>query len=269
MPNYLQRIITAVSMIIFMLAVLLVNEYSYLIGITLLCGVGLYEYITMVNKKDAKANPILFIGVGVAIFLIDYFVVKGDIAFKYLVLIIPLIATVFISQLFNKKADFITSLSMQVMGLVYIVLAFCMLNNLAFLNGEYDYSVILFIVGITAASDTGAYIVGVNFGKHPLAKSISPKKSIEGFIGGIITSALVAYIASLYFEFFTLLQFIVIAVCVAIIGTAGDLIESKIKRGVGVKDSSNLLPGHGGFLDRLDSMIFSIAFVYLVVALTQ
>ncbi len=114
-------------------------------------------------------------------------------------------------------------------------------------------------------NDTFAYIVGKSIGKHKLLEKISPKKTIEGFIGGIIFTVLASYIIAKYYiqikEVNTFI-WIIIALIVSIFGTIGDLIESKFKRIAGVKDSGKIMPGHGGVLDRLDSIIFAAPIVY-------
>ena len=113
-------------------------------------------------------------------------------------------------------------------------------------------------------NDTFAFIIGMNFGRHKLAPKISPKKTIEGFVGGVVFSIILGIILEQYYiqeEF----NWIIIALIASVFGTIGDLIESKLKREANLKDSSNLIPGHGGFLDRLDSFIFALPFIYLYI----
>ena len=113
-------------------------------------------------------------------------------------------------------------------------------------------------------NDTFAYLVGKNFGKHKLFPSVSPKKTIEGFIGGLLFSVICGILLGKYFIGVKHIYFwVVIAIIVSIFSTLGDLIESKLKRIAGVKDSGTIMPGHGGILDRLDSIIFVIPFINL------
>ncbi|MDO4880669.1 MAG: phosphatidate cytidylyltransferase [Capnocytophaga sp.] len=122
------------------------------------------------------------------------------------------------------------------------------------------------ILCIIWASDTFAYLSGKNFGKHKLFPSVSPKKTIEGFIGGLLGAVLVAICFSFY-SVKTIWEWGVIALLLVVFGTFGDLVESKFKRMAGVKDSGTILPGHGGILDRLDSLIFTAPFLYLFLSL--
>ena len=128
---------------------------------------------------------------------------------------------------------------------------------------------LLYLFVIIWASDSGAYFAGRICGRHKLAPSLSPKKTIEGAIGGIICAILLLYVVNLFlfaYEFITvpfrIYEVILFATVVAIIGIVGDLAESMLKRMVDVKDSGNILPGHGGILDRFDSIILSAPVVY-------
>ena len=113
------------------------------------------------------------------------------------------------------------------------------------------------------SNDTFAFLVGKNFGKTKLLERISPNKTVEGFFGGLIACFVTGYIIAQYFKELSVIQWIVIAGLVGIFGVLGDLIESMFKRQAGIKDSSNLIPGHGGFLDRFDSVIFAAPFIFI------
>ena len=111
-------------------------------------------------------------------------------------------------------------------------------------------------------NDTFAYLVGKLIGKHKLLERVSPKKTIEGFIGGIVFTILASVIISQFYTFFNVTLWIITGLIISVFGTLGDLVESKFKREAGIKDSGNIMPGHGGILDRLDSIIFVIPFLY-------
>ncbi len=121
------------------------------------------------------------------------------------------------------------------------------------------------ILSIIWVNDSFAFLVGKNFGKHKLFPSVSPKKTIEGLLGGLVFSLLTGFFISKYNSDFSTLNWLIIAVIVSIIGTIGDLVESKFKRQANIKDSGNIMPGHGGILDRLDSLLFAAPFVYLYI----
>ena len=112
-------------------------------------------------------------------------------------------------------------------------------------------------------NDSAAYLIGKNFGKQKLFPSISPKKTVEGFLGGLFFACVSSYFIFYYTETLTSTNWLILAIIVSVMGTFGDLIESKFKRQANVKDSGIIMPGHGGLLDRLDSIIFASPFIYL------
>lgn len=164
------------------------------------------------------------------------------------------------------------------MSQIYIALSFAMLNVLAYhsignegelSNYQVQYNPILplSIFIFTWINDTGAYCTGMLFGKHRLFERISPKKSWEGSIGGGVFSIIAAIVMAHYFPFMPISTWIGLALTVVIFGTLGDLTESLLKRTIGIKDSGNILPGHGGMLDRFDSTLMAVpaAVVYLYI----
>lgn len=150
----------------------------------------------------------------------------------------------------------------------YVVIIFYLIASLIFLTlipsytGDFTPELIVGVFVLIWVNDTFAYLVGKNFGKHKLFERISPKKTIEGFLGGFFFTALGSYLIYKTTGLLNLPTWLGIGVILSIFGTLGDLIQSKFKRQAGVKDSGNLMPGHGGMFDRLDSIIFSSPFVY-------
>lgn len=189
--------------------------------------------------------------------------------------ILLLIVTLFISikcllLLFNFKKEHIGVWSRYLFTLGYVILPFLILVKIPFSNNEYRPKIIISIFLLIWTNDTFAYIVGKTIGKHKLLEKISPKKTIEGFLGGMLFTILVGYLISRYYfqpkpEYAdtSVLIWTVSAAIISIFSTLGDLIESKFKRIAGVKDSGKIMPGHGGILDRLDSIIFVTPFVFL------
>ena len=129
-------------------------------------------------------------------------------------------------------------------------------------TNEYSFQIILGFFIMLWTNDTGAYLAGRFFGKHKLFERISPKKTWEGSFGGGLLTLAAAYILSLFFTNLDLTNWIVISILVAIFGGLGDLVESMLKRSLNIKDSGNILPGHGGILDRFDGLLISITFIY-------
>ncbi|WP_396169595.1 phosphatidate cytidylyltransferase [Flavobacterium sp.] len=162
----------------------------------------------------------------------------------------------------------ISSKSLYLLG--YIILPFIFITKISFGIKDYNPKIIIGLFIIIWTNDTFAFIVGKSIGKNKLFERISPKKTIEGFIGGIIFAILAGYLISKYyikaspeFSSTSIMIWVTIALIVGIMGTIGDLIESKFKRIAGVKDSGKIMPGHGGILDRLDSVIFVAPIIFL------
>ena len=165
-----------------------------------------------------------------------------------------------------KKIDPINYRTKSFLGLIYITLPIALLIILRTGSSNTQPDSILKVIpcGIIFSiwiNDTMAYIVGSFIGKNPLSK-ISPKKTWEGTIGGIILCVVVISLIGYFTDYYTLMDWIVISLCAAVFGTLGDLLESKLKRMAAVKDSGTLMPGHGGFLDRFDSLLIAIPFVF-------
>lgn len=164
--------------------------------------------------------------------------------------------------------DAVMQSALLIMGTLYIGLTLsCLLLTRALPDGEF---LVFFVVVVTWAGDTGAYILGKTMGRRPLAPVISPKKTVEGFLGGIILALVVAVVSRLWFlPSVTLMDAAVLAILLTAAGLLGDLAESAVKRSVNQKDSGSLIPGHGGMLDRLDSLLFTAPCFYYYVTFVK
>jgi len=148
--------------------------------------------------------------------------------------------------------------------LCHITLSLFFLFQLPILNNSYEPTYILFLLIIVWTSDSAGYFFGIKYGKRKLMKSISPKKTIEGLVASLFFSMMISLIFGYIIDYKNLIEIVVIGFLVSVFGSAGDLIESKFKRQSGMKDSGNLLKSHGGIYDRLDSLIFTAPFIYLL-----
>lgn len=202
----------------------------------------------------------------------NYYIIQNA-YIEYTLLTIALIVSfMLVSMLFtrndeNKDIDLV---SKWILLVGYIILPFICITKIPIGNDGYNQKIILSIFILIWTNDTFAYIVGKSIGKHKLLEKISPKKTIEGFLGGMIFSIIAGVLISKYYfipkphyQKTSIIIWSVIAILVSVFGTVGDLIESKFKRQAGVKDSGKIMPGHGGILDRLDSLIFVAPFVFL------
>lgn len=170
----------------------------------------------------------------------------------------------FIYQVLNAKVNLTSSkLGHYLLALAYISIPFTLLTQIPFINDNYHPHIIIGFFILIWINDSFAYLVGSNLGRTKLYEKISPNKTVEGAIGGLLAAIIAAYFISIYFTSLSYLNWTIIALITVIFGVLGDLMESKFKREAGVKDSGNLIPGHGGFLDRLDSVIFAAPFVYV------
>jgi len=155
-----------------------------------------------------------------------------------------------------EKRKYFTTIFFLITSIVFLTLIPCY-------NTEYDAIIIVTPLLMIWTNDTFAYLVGKNFGKHKLLERISPKKTIEGFVGGMIFTLITGYIISIFHTTLSIPVWLIMSIIMSIFGTLGDLIQSKFKRQAGVKDSGSIMPGHGGIFDRLDSIIFASPFLYL------
>ena len=146
----------------------------------------------------------------------------------------------------------------------FFIVQLFVFNNSFYSNTNFDPSPILVLFILTWVFDTFAYIIGSNLGRHKIISRISPKKSWEGFVGGMAFTLLSVYFIKQFFDIFSINFLLLLAFVIPFTATLGDLIESFFKREAGVKDSGNLIPGHGGFLDRMDALMISIPALYIL-----
>ncbi|MFA7677525.1 MAG: phosphatidate cytidylyltransferase [Candidatus Omnitrophota bacterium] len=243
--------------------------YYPLCGIfaSLLIFIGLYEFFYMVEKKGVRMFKPLGLLVGLLIPITIYFRFSVKEGWQFLFAVLGLFV-LFLLELTKKDThQSVLSISATVFGVIYISWCFSFLIRIrqlpegAMLTG--------FLILVTKSSDIGAYLWGKNFGKTLLIKRISPKKSLEGSIGGFFTSLGVGLIFSLFIGSITFWEKFFLIIILAIIAQLGDLFESLIKRDCQVKDSGKLLPGMGGILDVIDSLIFTAPTFYLYLTMMR
>ena len=232
------------------------NELLFDILFGLIAVLGIHEFNHLMSAEGRNIEKSLDAVGGLLLFLVPVIWVIGGSTLGIGLYLAYLVARLVV-QLYIKQGNPLTSLSASLMGQVYVALPLSILSSLYHFVGQY---MVLAMFAFIWISDTGAYMVGCLIGKHRLFERISPKKSWEGFFGGLGLSIIIAALAARFIpDGYVLLsgyaQWILFAVLVTIFSTWGDLCESLIKRTVGVKDSGKLIPGHGGILDRIDSLL--------------
>ncbi|MDH3323338.1 MAG: phosphatidate cytidylyltransferase [Flavobacteriaceae bacterium] len=232
----------------------------------------LYEFIKIIELKSVYPYILAIASFSLAIVSNNNLIVfEGDLSEKINVSIITIVVYFsLITALVSSRKVAIQYLGRIFLSFIYIIIPFSLLIKIPYLNMEhaFDTSVILGIFILIWSNDVFAFLIGKNFGKHKLIERVSPNKTIEGFLGGFLFTFVAGYFVSQYCLSIQTIHWFSIAIIVSIFGVLGDLIESMFKRQAHLKDSSNFIPGHGGFLDRLDSIIFAIPFIYIYLYLT-
>lgn len=188
-------------------------------------------------------------------------------AIKILQVITIFVQLFLIKDLFSEKTIPLFESKRFILTTFYLTSAFIFLILIANHNKQFTPLLLLGVFILIWVNDTGAYLVGKNFGKQKLFPSISPKKTVEGFLGGLFFACIASYFIATFTGTLDFTNWLILSIIASVCGTLGDLIESKFKRQAGVKDSGIIMPGHGGLLDRLDSIIFAAPFFYLFLRL--
>lgn len=277
MKKLLTRAITgSIYVAIIVIPLLLGNTYLFLGVFTLFTILGINEFHNLVTDKTIpKADRSLLKAldiVGGAALFVSLYCSHTEQNFKEVLLLPSLIYFVarMIVQLYIKSGNPLRCLALSMLGITYVALPLALLNTVYF---DYSPRILLAAFIFIWVNDTGAFCVGSMLGKHRLFERISPKKSWEGFWGGMLFCVVTAFIFYFSNEFFNgpdLVVWIGFGIIVSVFATWGDLCESLIKRTLNVKDSGNLLPGHGGILDRIDSLLIvspSILIYFMIIGI--
>ena len=271
--NELQkRIFTGLFGAIGFSAAIIWNEWSYFVLFFLLCLLIMLEFYKLL-KLDGNA-PLRTFGVinGLFIFTLSFLIQKFDLDGRLYSLIFVGLAAVFFFKLYDAKPATkkpFTDIAFTFLGIIYIAFPLSLFNLAVFSDSGYNYQIVLGTLIILWASDVGAYFAGKSLGKHKLFKRVSPKKTWEGSIGGLVLALLIAVGLSYIFTSFTLIYWLIMACIIVVVGSYGDLFESLFKRSIAIKDSGNVLPGHGGFLDRFDGFLFVAPFVAVFITVAS
>lgn len=260
--NLTQRLITGILGSAAVITGVCYSEWTYFTLFFVLCGLSMREFYKLVGLDGMVPQRSLGIAIGLLIFALTFFVEQKTADPKFFFLVFPLASIVFMVKLYKKlERKPFTNIAFTFLGIFYIAMPLSLLNIAAYDDGKYNFEIILGSLLILWASDTGAYFAGTRFGKRKLFERISPKKSWEGFFGGAALAFVITFIFTQYFHHLDNYQWYIIAVLIIVGGTFGDLVESLLKRSIEIKDSGDVLPGHGGFLDRFDGLLISAPFI--------
>jgi len=227
--------------------------------------ISLYEFSNLIKLKSFIQYLIFLIIYGGFWYMCvqNSNIVGSDETIQILLVITIFVNLILIKDLFTSKKIPLFESKRYIATTFYLTSGFVFMLLIA--NFENKFTPLLLLGGFILiwVNDSFAYLVGKNFGKQKLFPSISPKKTVEGFLGGLFFACISSYFIATYTNTLGFTPWLILAIIVSVLGTFGDLIESKFKRQAGVKDSGTIMPGHGGLLDRLDSIIFAAPFIYL------
>ena len=259
MNESITRTLSGIVYIVLLITATLYSQISFIVLFGVFMLLATLEFCNLVNLN--KIQALLIAAIFMAFTLFGQNTFFNNMLLNSAALFVALLL---IYDLFKKgpvaRKDNIHNI---VMLTGYVIIPFVLLVKYPFFNDIFNPYLIIGAFIIIWINDTFAYIVGKTMGRTKLFERISPKKTVEGFIGGMLFAILGGYILSIYYDFQSATIWIISAIILVIFGTLGDLVESRFKRNAGVKDSGKIMPGHGGILDRLDSIIFAIPFLFL------
>lgn len=269
------RILTAIVALPILIASIILPSYVpatvwvFVVIAALALGAGLFEFYSLTKKLELKADAsIAYLGAA-ALMVAFIFDAPAKAPDLLIATVAGFIIVVLISQTFRFQVDFtkmLTGVGVTILGVLYVAFlgGFLISTRVGFENHPYLSTHLLgYFFLVIMGADTGAYFAGKAFGKHKLVPKISPGKTVEGLIGGLVAAGAFAALAT--FWFFPELPYkwsVPLAMIMAAVSVLGDLAESAMKRGSGTKDAAKILPGHGGLLDRLDSLLFNAPILY-------
>jgi len=255
------RTITGIVLVIVMLTAIIASQYSFaLLFLVILIG-GITEFANLFKDSKVKPNKVLSYLISAVIFSASFLIAKGILEEKFLFSFFPLLLIIIAAELYRKKLKPLENIAATIFSIAYLAIPISLISFLVFpefIGGNtYTPKLLIALFVLIWVYDSGAYLVGVSIGKHRLFERISPLKSWEGAVGGTLTALLAAYFISGFIPEIELRHWFAIGFLTVVSSTFGDLSESMFKRYFGIKDSGNILPGHGGILDRYDSLFFA------------
>ena len=267
MNNLAQRVISGLIGSAILIGATVYSSHTFFITYLLISVFMQNEYNrhVTVNKYVSQYAAMIL---NITFSSLSYLFMIGYLQEDYLFLIFPFSLIILITALYDKAEMAFQTSSNLIFALIYVALPFILFMKIPFMaDGKFMYSIPLGVMLFLWAGDSGAYFVGKSIGRTKLFERISPKKTWEGTIGGLLSSLLLAFIVSKLFNHLPFKEWAMIATITFVFGAFGDLVESLFKRNIGIKDSGRLIPGHGGFLDRFDGLLLAAPMVYIYLKL--
>ena len=278
MKNLMVRTLSGLVLVAVFVGAVLGSQWSFGALLLLILVGGQTEFYKLARETGLSPQRWMGLAVGVLLFALNFIVFRqfsrsvtdeADGAVLYLLLYIGLLLpTLFVCELFRRSATPLANLGATLLGVLYVAVPLSLLLYVPVLAGDgvWRPETVLCYIFIIWANDVFAYLVGMTFGRHRLCERLSPKKSWEGFFGGL-AGAVVTGLAAAYALDANYWVWGGLALVASLSGVAGDLVESMFKREAGVKDSGQVIPGHGGVLDRFDALLLSAPYVFLYLLL--
>ena len=259
----MQRVATAVILLpLVLLAIFYLPVSLFLLLIDLLLGLSVFELLRILARYEVEAYWFTF---PLALLLPWVWTYSPDWVLNYLVISSLICMGHSVFQTHKMKLGFL-SLSGNLLAILYISVPLSIAGSLQ----SHQKLELLLVLSVIWAGDIGAFLVGRKWGRHKVTSRVSPHKSLEGYVAGLLSSLFTATALGGYlFPTWPTAHLVLTGVFLGLVGTVGDLFESMLKRGAGIKDSSTLLPGHGGVLDRIDSLLFALPAYYTLLVLVR
>jgi phosphatidate cytidylyltransferase len=275
MNNFIQRVFTGLILVMVIFYLIIYGPLSFILLMLAINILGLLEFYRLFNSYTTLPRNIMGVILSAGILITCILVISGKGNWRVLLVNIPLVFGIFITELYLKSKNPFQNLAFIFLGILCITIPLCFFMALTVLptspgiypSGYYPY-VVLGYFFILWSNDSGAYFAGKYLGKRPLFLRLSPGKTWTGSLGGTICALTVAFFLPGIFSTLSRIEWLSIALIIIVTGTYGDLIKSMMKRSLGVKDSGTILPGHGGILDRFDTLLGSAPFVFCYLSLT-
>lgn len=269
MKNLYTRTITGIIFVAVIIGSMILHPLAFAAVIFIILIIAFVEFYKLGNYGEIIPQLALGTITGSITFMLLVLAGMGIIQLKYLAIIPVLLLIPFVAELFRDKPSAFQNIAFTVFPVFYLSIPFAamvLLMSPLVIAGFPSWHILFSLFIIIWANDTFAYLTGMWLGKHKFFERISPKKTWEGTIGGVIFGLIAGYVMSVFFKELTVIQWLAGSLIIIVTGTFGDLAESLLKRNFNVKDSGNFFPGHGGVLDRFDSVLFAApaVFCYLI-----